>query len=95
MKKKFGHQDSSMKKIIAMIPARFGSKRVPKKNLVGEMNRVWYVGAALLDFERSGVDRPARAKRVLEDLISFSKERLILTSRSISTIAVCSDNVKA
>ena len=52
----------------------FDNVRVPKKNLVGELNRGWYVGAALLDFERSGVDRPARAKRVLEDLVQFSKE---------------------
>ena len=27
-----------------------------------------------MDFERSGVDRPARAKRVLEDLVNFCKE---------------------
>ena len=52
----------------------FESVRVPKQNLVGEQNRGWYVGAALLDFERSGVDRPARAKRVLEDLATFCKE---------------------
>ena len=52
----------------------FDNVRVPKKNLVGEQNRGWYVGAALLDFERSGVDRPARAKRVLEDLVAFCKE---------------------
>ncbi len=52
----------------------FTDARVPKKNLVGELNRGWYVGAALPDFERSGVDRPARAKRVLEDLVSFCKE---------------------
>ena len=52
----------------------FDNVRVPKKNLVGEQDRGWYVGAALLDFERSGVDRPARAKRVLEDLVEFCKE---------------------
>tara|TARA_Y100001960_G_scaffold86176_2_gene92272 strand:+ start:1551 stop:2726 length:1176 start_codon:yes stop_codon:yes gene_type:complete len=52
----------------------FNNVRVPKKNLVGEQDRGWYVGAALLDFERSGVDRPARAKRVLEDLVEFCKE---------------------
>ena len=37
----------------------FDNVRVPKKNLVGEQDRGWYVGAALLDFERSGGDRPA------------------------------------
>ena len=33
MKKIFGNQNKKMNKIIAMIPARMGSKRVPKKNL--------------------------------------------------------------
>ena len=51
----------------------FDSVQVPKQNLVGEQNRGWYVGAALLDFERSGVDRPARARRVLEELVRFCK----------------------
>ena len=36
----------------------FEDARVPKKNLVGELNRGWYVGATLLDFERSGVEPP-------------------------------------
>ena len=54
----------------------FDNLRVPKSNLVGEQNRGWYVGAALLDFERSGVDVPARAKRVLEDLVRFCKENV-------------------
>lgn len=52
----------------------FDNVRVPKSNLVGELNRGWYVGAALLDFERSGVDRPARAARVLSDLVQFCKQ---------------------
>lgn len=52
----------------------FEDVRVPKKNLIGEQDRGWYVGAALLDFERSGVDRPARAKRLLEDIVQFCKE---------------------
>ncbi|MBI2936469.1 MAG: acyl-CoA dehydrogenase family protein [Chloroflexi bacterium] len=52
----------------------FDGVRVPKRNMVGEKNRGWYVGAALLDFERSGVGQPARAQRVLEGLVQFSKE---------------------
>ena len=51
----------------------FDRVRVPKRNLVGELDRGWYVGAALLDFERSGVDRPARARRVLDELVEFCK----------------------
>ena len=53
--------------------ATFSDVRIPKKNLVGEQDRGWYVGAALLDFERSGVARPAKAKKVLEDLVQFCK----------------------
>ena len=52
----------------------FDNVRVPRQNLVGEQNRGWYVGAALLDFERSGVDRPAQAKRLLEELVECCKE---------------------
>jgi alkylation response protein AidB-like acyl-CoA dehydrogenase len=51
----------------------FENVRIPKKNLVGEQNRGWYVGATLLDFERSGVDYPAEARRTLEELVGFSK----------------------
>ena len=52
----------------------FDNVRVPKTNLVGEKNRGWYVGATLLDFERSGVDYSAGAKRSLEELEDFCKE---------------------
>ncbi len=48
--------------------------RVPKKHLVGELNRGWYVGAALLDFERSGVANSARGRRIVEELVQFCKE---------------------
>ena len=51
----------------------FDNVRVPKKNLVGEQNRGWYVGATLLDFERSGVDYSAGGRRVLEELIAYAK----------------------
>ena len=46
----------------------FDEVRVPKRNLVGEKNQGWYVGAASLDFERSGVGVPARARRFLEEM---------------------------
>ncbi|HAT21963.1 MAG: acyl-CoA dehydrogenase family protein [Dehalococcoidia bacterium] len=52
----------------------FDNVRVPKKNLVGEQNRGWYVGATLLDFERSGVDYSAGGRRVLEELIAYAKD---------------------
>ena len=52
----------------------FEDVRIPKKNLVGEQNRGWHVGATLLDFERSGVDYSAGAKRTLEELVDFAKK---------------------
>src|SRR5215216_3234431 len=33
----------------------FDNVRIPRRNLVGEENRGWYVGMTLLDFERSGI----------------------------------------
>ncbi|MBI4312427.1 MAG: acyl-CoA dehydrogenase family protein [Chloroflexi bacterium] len=52
----------------------FDNVRTPKRYLVGELNRGWYVGARLLDFERSGVQRSATGKRILEELVQFAKE---------------------
>jgi len=52
----------------------FEDVRTPVKNLVGEENRGWYVGAALLDFERSGIGSSASARRNLDDLLSYVKQ---------------------
>jgi alkylation response protein AidB-like acyl-CoA dehydrogenase len=45
--------------------------RVPRENLVGELNRGWYVGMATLDFERSAIGSSAAARRNLDDLVSL------------------------
>jgi alkylation response protein AidB-like acyl-CoA dehydrogenase len=52
----------------------FEGVRVPKENLVGEENKGWYIGAALLDFERSGIGSAAGMRRTLHELIDFYKE---------------------
>jgi alkylation response protein AidB-like acyl-CoA dehydrogenase len=52
----------------------FEGVRVPRENLVGEENQGWYIGAALLDFERSGVGSAAGIRRTLHDLIAFWQE---------------------
>ncbi|MPZ24158.1 MAG: acyl-CoA dehydrogenase [Dehalococcoidia bacterium] len=50
----------------------FENVRVPAENLVGEENRGWYIGATLLDFERSNVSGAATARRDLEELVAYA-----------------------
>ncbi len=52
----------------------FEDVRVPVNGLVGEENRGWYVGAALLDFERSGIGSSAAVRRNLDDLLGYVRE---------------------
>ncbi len=52
----------------------FDSVRAPRKNLVGELNRGWYVAMATFSFERSGIRWPTAGRRMLEDLIEYCRE---------------------
>jgi len=52
----------------------FEDVRIPATNLVGDENRGWYVGAALLDFERSGIGSAAAARRGLDELVEYCRE---------------------
>ncbi len=52
----------------------FEDVRIPATNLVGDENRGWYVGAALLDFERSGIGSAAAALRSLDELVGYCRE---------------------
>ncbi len=49
--------------------------RIPRANLVGELNRGWYVATTTLDFERSGVQRIVFAESLLNDLIAYARVR--------------------
>jgi alkylation response protein AidB-like acyl-CoA dehydrogenase len=51
----------------------FDNVRIPRKNLVGEENRGWYVGMTLLDFERSGIGGTSSQRRTLEKLTAWLK----------------------
>ena len=51
----------------------FDNVRVPKSNLVGQENRGWYVALTLLDFERSGIDYSASARRLLRELADYAR----------------------
>jgi alkylation response protein AidB-like acyl-CoA dehydrogenase len=52
----------------------FEDLRIPARNIVGDENRGWYVGAALLDFERSGIGSSATARRSLQDLLEYYRD---------------------
>ena len=52
----------------------FDDVRVPRANVVGDEDRGWYVAVTLLDFERSGIDYSASARRLLDDTKEFATE---------------------
>jgi alkylation response protein AidB-like acyl-CoA dehydrogenase len=54
----------------------FDNVRVAAKNVVGEVNRGWYVGTTTLDFERSGIGSAVGTRQNVERLIRFAKENV-------------------
>ena len=52
----------------------FEDVRTPASNVVGEVNRGWYVGATLLDFERSNISGAVALQRDLRRMIDYAKE---------------------
>ncbi len=52
----------------------FDNVRVPRRNVVGDENRGWYVAVTLLDFERSGIDYSAMARRLLDETREYATE---------------------
>jgi len=55
----------------------FDDVRVPKQNILGEIDRGWYVAMTLLDFERTGITHPAAGRRILEMLVQYASETTI------------------
>jgi alkylation response protein AidB-like acyl-CoA dehydrogenase len=49
----------------------FEDVRIPATNLVGELDRGWYVGMTLLDFERSNIAGAVAARRTLQRLLEM------------------------
>ena len=49
----------------------FEDVRVPVRNVVGEVDRGWYVGATHLDFERSSIGNAVGLRKRLDDLLDF------------------------
>ena len=63
----------------------FDNVRIPKENLVGDLNRGWYHVAVALDFERSGIQFYARARRTLEQHVALFHEQPEIVRRNPQT----------
>jgi alkylation response protein AidB-like acyl-CoA dehydrogenase len=48
----------------------FEDARVPARNVVGEVNRGWYVGATTLDFERSSIGNSVGQRQLIESYLA-------------------------
>jgi alkylation response protein AidB-like acyl-CoA dehydrogenase len=52
----------------------FNDVRVPKKDMLGDINRGWYVATTTLDFERSGIINGVSLQRLVQELAQFARE---------------------
>ena len=52
----------------------FEDVRVPAANIIGEENRGWYVGATLMDYERSGIGSAVGTRRRVETMLKMAKD---------------------
>ncbi len=51
----------------------FDDVRVPAKNVIGEVNRGWYVATTTLDYERSGIGSAVGTRQAVEEMIEFAR----------------------
>ena len=49
----------------------FEDARVPVENVIGEVNRGWYVGMTLLDYERSNISGAISTRRSISQLLDY------------------------
>ena len=53
----------------------FEDVRVPNENVLGEVNRGWYIGTTTLDFERSSIGNAVGQRQLLEYYMRYLKEQ--------------------
>jgi alkylation response protein AidB-like acyl-CoA dehydrogenase len=51
----------------------FDNVRVPRKDLLGELNRGWYVATTTLDFERSGIISAVSLQRLVREIAAYAR----------------------
>ena len=68
----------------------FNNVRVPKSNLVGDLNDGWRAGMTVLNFERSGIDYAAWARAALEEMVDYvnSDEALVTSVKTDPTVRI-------
>ncbi|MBI4234536.1 MAG: acyl-CoA dehydrogenase family protein [Chloroflexi bacterium] len=66
----------------------FQDVRVPKRMMVGERDRGWYVVAGNLDFERSGIERVGRFYPLWQEFLGFVREARFNGGRLLSDVRV-------
>ena len=68
----------------------FDNVRVPKSNLVGDINDGWSSGMTVLNFERSGIDYAAWARAALEEMVDYvnSDEALVTSAKTDPTVRI-------
>ncbi len=52
----------------------FENVRVPRRNLLGELNRGWYAAMTTFDFERSGVNNLGHVLRFVDEVVAYARE---------------------
>jgi alkylation response protein AidB-like acyl-CoA dehydrogenase len=52
----------------------FTNVRVPRRNIVGQVNRGWYAATTTLDFERSSINFSAQLRRLMDEFIGYVKQ---------------------
>jgi alkylation response protein AidB-like acyl-CoA dehydrogenase len=55
----------------------FESVRVPRANLVGELNRGWYYMTMALDFERIAMGSVGQVRRLFDDVVEFCRQTCV------------------
>ena len=52
----------------------FDNVRVPRSNLLGELDQGWYHGMAILDYERASIGNPGDTVRLYDRLVAYCRE---------------------
>ena len=73
----------------------FDNVRVPRKDLLGEENRGWYVGTTTLDFERSSIGTSIAQGQSVENLVLWVKENRRGTLPSTAKMELAERTIEA